>query len=65
MSTDSSEFLEENYDSSMIQKLEDLQGVRKRPDMHIGDTNLKEGFAIVFCEIGDNSIDEALAGHVL
>src|ERR1700709_1700305 len=50
------------YSSEDLQHLSDLEHVRERPSMYIGDTTVRGLHHLVY-EGVDNSIDEAMAAH--
>ncbi|MGL4511923.1 MAG: DNA gyrase subunit B, partial [Lacipirellulaceae bacterium] len=50
------------YGQADLQHLSDLEHVRERPSMYIGDTTVRGLHHLVY-EVVDNSIDEAMAGH--
>ncbi len=50
-----------DYTPTDLQHLSDLEHVRERPSMYIGDTSVR-GLHHLVSEVVDNSIDEAMAG---
>ncbi len=52
----------DTYEGEDLQRLSDLEHVRERPSMYIGDTTARGLHHLVY-EVSDNSIDEAMAGY--
>jgi DNA gyrase/topoisomerase IV subunit B len=51
-----------DYSAQDIDLLTDIEQIRKRPDMWVGDSD-EVGHFVIFKEIFDNSLDEAICGH--
>src|SRR6476646_8991636 len=58
----SSSRVDGEYGADQMKHLSDLEHVRQRSGMYIGDTSVKGLHHLVY-EAVDNSIDEAMAGH--
>ncbi len=54
--------VDSEYGAEQLEHLSDLEHVRQRPAMYIGDTSVRGLHHLVY-EVVDNSIDEAMAGY--
>jgi DNA gyrase subunit B len=53
----------EDYGAESIQSLSDLEHLRLRPGMYVGDVHTGQALHHLFNEVIDNSIDEVMGGH--